>query len=245
MNINKTAKAILICGLLLLAPIGASASTITQYFSLTNGLFYVAPNNNVYTYNLNQFNPVLGTLTGIEFYLPTVTVTYTSNVTNNAGKNINYTLTPTNVASTEKDSASQTTDYQDPVTAVKNHKGIAPGGPYTFTDTVNLAARTVLYNGSGVYQSGGAGASPSITVSLFDVPGTSTVALSLRFTGTYTTALSGSGSVTVSPSIDFQNAYLKYIYTDAPPGVPEPLTWGLLGSGLLVMGCIGRRRLKR
>ncbi|MBZ5583785.1 MAG: PEP-CTERM sorting domain-containing protein [Acidobacteriia bacterium] len=115
-----------------------------------------------------------------------------------------------------------------------NHTFESATPPADFTATSStLSGAAVLSPGNlSLYEATGDGHTVSLPVS-------SSALISANYNfGKVTLTPSGSGSVELSVTYD-------YVPADAPPSVPEPVTLALFGSGLLLMGWMGRKRIKR
>lgn len=222
-------------GVALLLAMPAHAQTITQTVNYGPAGLFLPP---IGSPTFNQFDPTLGTLTGVTFDLSAIT---------------SGTLSFENLDSTP----AQFTEQLSGVVTLQG-LGLPSGSPF-FTVTaampgisVNLSAfdGTIDEAGPSGYKSSVL-ASPLATVQyaissanfgLFTGSGTYTGTLTghndIATTGTVPQRSAGSTAVTTSGSVK-----LTYTYTPfATAGVPEPATWMTLIGGFGMVGGQLRRR---
>jgi hypothetical protein len=229
----------------------ARASTITQLFSLTDVLFTI---NQTYA-GFSQFDSALGTLNSITFHLPATSIHVATTYTDTSGSGSVFSVSSTVGTFQLKDSKGEIVELI-PSTASGtpwNHS-VGPNETKTFDDYFSLSATTSVYNASGGKVSGPTGIANPIDASLFQ--GTSTLSLNVKGAASYVlTTSSGGGTSQVKRSATFpinpgssnpeDYGYVQYDYTSNGPTIPEPITLAMMGSGLVFMGWLGRRRFAR
>ena len=178
-------------------------------------------------FNLNKFDPTLGTLQSVAF-TETVDISSTGTVQNTSVATTSIRITVDTLATLSLLGGASLT--ADPTTDTKIFLAVPPQGirtidpPLTGTDTnsatLTSPADLALYTGSG----------------LFSLP--------LVTDSTITIVLTNGGNGIANISTDAHVVgNLVYTYEpNGPPEVPEPATLGLLGSALSIGALMIRRR---
>jgi hypothetical protein len=211
-----------------------SAGTCTQSFDTGSQTLDWSPGtagpptvpSNLQIFNLNLFDPTLGTLTGVIF-----SATFSSTITSGSLTN-------------SSSNAQSFTFKQDTALAMST------GGVNTALDTAlsnlsidpkysvaisNLAVNAKYTLPTPIVEAGsGALTGPT---SAFIGTGTQQIDASTSTTDSFT----GAGGNITTAITTLGDANLTVTYTYSPPSVPEPFTAALLGSGIVFLGMIRRR----
>ena len=214
-------KVLLFSAALALTSVAMNAAVISHTYNYGPG---AAPFN--YNFNLDLFDSNLGTLTGVKLTLNASSVAQID-IFNGTSTNQNFTNAQSSIPVTVTGPASTSVNFNlvailasgVVVPNLNSFAGI-PGNNSQFTDvnSVNF----------GAYQAAGGGTA---------VNGIVVSASSGSFSGTANPGVFFGGSATANGSV-----VVEYSYDVPPSEVPEPGTYAMLGSGLVLLGVYRRRR---
>ncbi|MDE2333349.1 MAG: choice-of-anchor E domain-containing protein [Rhodospirillales bacterium] len=202
-----------------------AAGVCTQSFATgSQTLDWTSAQNNRQIFNLNLFNPALGSLTAVTLSAP-LTIAGPLSYTN---------MGPTTTVDISSGSA---------LTLTTNGMNAALDTALaTLAIDPTISLNVVIDSGETVF-AGGLGATGSGTVSgplsAFTGPGSVSIDAS---TLTFDSVSGGGGNISVDPS--FKGAAVltvTYDYSVPPSNVPEPLTGAILGSAVVLLGMVRRR----
>ena len=208
-----------------------SAGTCTQSFDTGNNILdWTAAKSNLQTFDLNLFNPSLGSLTGVSFSTNFTSDITSGSLTNNAGTTETFTFTQNTALSMTTNGVDATLD-----TALGS---LSINPSYSTTQTLLAGG---VYNIPPNTTNTGSG---NLTGPLSAFTGNGTVGIDAS-TNTFDGFSGGGGNISTSINT-LGDAVLNVTYTYSPgtPSVPEPFSIALLGSGLLGLGFVRFRRAR-
>jgi hypothetical protein len=206
-----------------------ASQTVPQTYTLAP---LTEPFQNQFTFS--QFNPALGTLTGIEFFMST-SDTGSATVTNGTGSAGSYSYM--NQSDLFISDLADTIFYNEALPTAPTQTGSQPSNSSQNLTASAAANASAIFNGSGAgpftlssYNGTGSPSSPIDSTSFIG-----TGNMSLIFSGNDSSSCTGTNITCATTASGGGSVTLTYDYTPATTNTPEPSTLGLLGSALLTL----------